>query len=419
MSEERRPCVHGHISTVPIGASDRRDDARASPFTLSARGGWALEFAMDDVAALARVSIAAFWVLFAAASLVADRDWAPWASSRLRAFAARGKNGAEDDPRAWTVPHAWFTHFYVVGACWNAIVALHALRAASRVSTPLADDAALASILFQIHVVRGDFSGPSSSRATDPARAHARHGIPRRDHLLPPRTAHPRRDPDRRGARGIRRRRGVEDARASFAPRSNPASLSGKPLPRRSVSSADTRARRKTRTWSHRGRFRPPRFVSRGYRSAPRRGRSATRVRTNTTARSPTPSPAEEGCREGCRVDDGRATRRERGVAAADGRRRNARRATNRARTRARRAAAAAGRCGTPSGGWFDRVVCPHYAAEVLLYAGLCAMVGKEGVWVNLAMLAAVFGNLALAAGRQREWYEANAPGCSFGGGGR
>ena len=89
---------------------------------------------MDDVAALARVSIAAFWVLFAAASLVADRDWAPWASSRLRAFAARGKNGAEDDPRAWTVPHAWFTHFYVVGTCWNAIVALHALRAASRVS---------------------------------------------------------------------------------------------------------------------------------------------------------------------------------------------------------------------------------------------------------------------------------------------
>ena len=125
---------------------------------------------MDDVAALARVSIAAFWVLFAAASLVADRDWAPWASSRLRAFAARGKNGAEDDPRAWTVPHAWFTHFYVVGACWNAIVALHALRAASRVSTP-SPTTPRSHPSSSRSTSSGDFSSPSSSRATDPARA--------------------------------------------------------------------------------------------------------------------------------------------------------------------------------------------------------------------------------------------------------
>ena len=34
---------------------------------------------------------------------------------------------------------------------------------------------------------------------------------------------------------------------------------------------------------------------------------------------------------------------------------------------------------------------------------------------MNLAMLAAVFGNLALAARRQREWYEANAPGYARG----
>ena len=59
--------------------------------------------------------------------------------------------------------------------------------------------------------------------------------------------------------------------------------------------------------------------------------------------------------------------------------------------------------------------MCPHYAAEVLLYAGLCAVVEKEGVWVNLAMLAAVFGKPALAARRQREWYEANAPGYARG----
>ena len=243
---------------------------------------------MDDVAALARVSIAAFWVLFAAASLVADRDWAPWASSRLRAFAARGKNGAEDDPRAWTVPHAWFTHFYVVGACWNAIVALHALRAASRVSTPLADDAALASILGQIHVVRRLFESFLVTRHRPGARMHVMgYLVGIIYYLLAPLTL-----------AGTPTVAALVESVAGAASRGRPGRRSrrartprrsrGKPLPRRSVSSADTRARRKTRTWSHRGRFRPPRFVSRGSRSAPRRGRSATRVRTNTTARSPT-----------------------------------------------------------------------------------------------------------------------------------
>ena len=396
-------------------ATDGRRRARRPSLSgrAAARRAWSgPRFAMDDVAALARVSIAAFWLLFAAASLVADREWAPWASSRLRAFAARGKNGAEDDPRAWTVPHAWFTHFYVVGTCWNAVVAIHALRAASRLATPPADDAALASTLFQIHVARRLLESILVTRHRPGARMHVMgYLVGVLYYLLAPLTL--------AGTPAVAAlvesvagaattRSGV--VRSALEPRATRRVAVGKPPPRRSISSADTRARRSTRTRSHprRGGLHRRRFVSRGFRWAPRRRRSATRVRTNTTARSPTsagrrsaPRRVPRGCREGCRVN-GRATRCGRGAAAADGRRRNARRATNEpepergTRRRRRRGAVR-----IPVGGWFDRVVCPHYAAEILLYAGLCAVAGTEGARVNLAMLAAVFGNLALAARRQ------------------
>ena len=368
---------------------------------------------MDDVAALARVSIAAFWVLFAAASLVADRDWAPWASSRLRAFAARGKNGAEDDPRAWTVPHAWFTHFYVVGACWNAIVALHALRAASRVSTPLADDAALASILFQIHVVRRLFESFLVTRHRPGARMHVMgYLVGIIYYLLAPLTlaGTPTVAALVESVAGAASR----TPGASFAPRSNPASLSGEAaaatigilsryaraaentdvVPSWSVSSASIRIAR----------------VSVGAAAwALGNARQNEHHRALADLRRP-----KKGTEKGAEKGAESMTVARRGAKGVSRRRtvvgetRDARRTSPDPRE-ARDAAA--GRYGTPSGGWFDRVVCPHYAAEVLLYAGLCAMVGKEGVWVNLAMLAAVFGNLALAARRQREWYEANAPG--------
>jgi 3-oxo-5-alpha-steroid 4-dehydrogenase 3 len=367
---------------------------------------------MDDVAALARVSIAAFWLLFAAASLVADRDWAPWASSRLRAFAARGKNGAEDDPRAWTVPHAWFTHFYVVGTCWNAIVALHALRAASRLATPPADDAALASTLFQIHVARRLLESILVTRHRPGARMHVMgYLIGVLYYLIAPLTL--------AGTPAVAALVESVDAAttttpgASFAPLSGEAATATIVILRRYARAAkNTGAFPSPSWWASSATVRIAR-VSVGAaawalgnaRQNEHHRALADLRRTNKSAEKGAEKGAERGAEStGARRGAGGVPRR-RTVA---GETRDARRTSpdpNAGRD------AGAGRYGIPVGGWFDRVVCPHYAAEVLLYAGLCAVAGKEGARVNLAMLAAVFGNLALAARRQREWYEANVPG--------
>ena len=372
---------------------------------------------MDDVAALARASIAAFWLLFAAASLVADRDWAPWASSRLRAFAARGKNGAEDDPRAWTVPHAWFTHFYVVGTCWNAVVALHALRAASRLATPPADDAALACTLFQIHVARRLLESILVTRHRPGARMHVMgYLVGVLYYLLAPLTL--------AGTPAVAAL--VESVAAaatttpgaSFAPLSNlVASLSGE-----AAAATIDILRRYARAAKHTDAFLFPSWW--GSSATVRIARVSVgaaawalgNARQNEHHRAladlrRTKKRAERGAERGAESTgarrDARGVPRRRTVA---GETRDARR-TSPDPNAGRDAPVVAGRYGIPVGGWFDRVVCPHYAAEILLYAGLCAVAGKEGARVNLAMLAAVFGNLALAARRQREWYEANVPG--------
>ena len=407
-------------------ATDGVDAARGSPHSLGARPRGARRsgprFAMDDVAALARVSIAAFWLLFAAASLVADRDWAPWASSRLRAFAARGKNGAEDDPRAWTVPHAWFTHFYVVGTCWNAIVALHALRAASRLATPPADDAALASTLFQIHVARRLLESILVTRHRPGARMHVMgYLVGVLYYLLAPLTL----AGSPAVAALVESVAGAATATpgTSFAPLPNPARLVASPSGEAAAATIDI-LRRYARAAKHTDAFPFPSWwassatvriarVSVGAaawalgnaRQNEHHRALADLRRTKKRAEKGAEKGAERGAEStGARRGAGGVPRR-RTVA---GETRDARRTSpdpNAGRD------AVAGRYGIPVGGWFDRVVCPHYAAEILLYAGLCAVAGTESARVNLAMLAAVFGNLALAARRQREWYEANVPG--------
>ena len=104
-----------------------------------------------------------FWLIFFGLSVVADLNLVPGLSGFLRAVAKRGKDDEGDDPagkrrRPWwqvTVPHGWFTHFYVVGVLWNAVALFHSLiECAWAGSDPSVVGAALASTLFQAHVTR-------------------------------------------------------------------------------------------------------------------------------------------------------------------------------------------------------------------------------------------------------------------------
>ncbi|PSC71218.1 Polyprenol reductase 2 [Micractinium conductrix] len=56
----------------------------------------------------------------------------------------------------WTVPQAWFAHFYALGAAWNAVVAWALLRSGYLASlpAPTAASAALALALLQLHLTR-------------------------------------------------------------------------------------------------------------------------------------------------------------------------------------------------------------------------------------------------------------------------
>ena len=81
-----------------------------------------------------------------------------------------------------------------------------------------------------------------------------------------------------------------------------------------------------------------------------------------------------------------------------------------------------------PRGGWFESVSCPHYAAEVLLYVGICAVAcgsgfGAGGIATGAPgfgpaaalartapMLASVAANLSIAARRNHEWYMRHMP---------
>lgn len=54
----------------------------------------------------------------------------------------------------WTVPQAWFSHFYALGATWNAIVAWMLLAPDLPLPEAQGPSAALALALLQLHLCR-------------------------------------------------------------------------------------------------------------------------------------------------------------------------------------------------------------------------------------------------------------------------
>ena len=61
-----------------------------------------------------------------------------------------------------------------------------------------------------------------------------------------------------------------------------------------------------------------------------------------------------------------------------------------------------------PRGCGFDHVSCPHYTAEIALYAGLCLLVPISMPIVALFMWVII--NLSVVAQRSHEWYWAKFP---------
>ena len=58
-----------------------------------------------------------------------------------------------------------------------------------------------------------------------------------------------------------------------------------------------------------------------------------------------------------------------------------------------------------PRGGWFDLVSCPHYLAEVVIYASLAALAHKPRPMVLLLLFVVV--ELSFSATTQHAWYKA------------
>lgn len=61
-----------------------------------------------------------------------------------------------------------------------------------------------------------------------------------------------------------------------------------------------------------------------------------------------------------------------------------------------------------PTAGWFAWCTCPHYLAEMLIYASLMALVCNPA---STLMLAWVVGNLSVSAHRCKRWYVQKFPG--------
>ena len=57
-----------------------------------------------------------------------------------------------------------------------------------------------------------------------------------------------------------------------------------------------------------------------------------------------------------------------------------------------------------PEGNLFEYVCCPHYLAEIVIYASLCLL---EPLSIpRYAMLAWVISNLAVVSNKQFAWYQ-------------
>ena len=151
----------------------------------------AMEPSSAPAGAFLSTVLGTFWTVFFASSVAGATNLLPGVSDTLRGFAKRGKADDGDDDgdvatdttpkrkprsRQSTVPHAWFTHFYVLGVLVNLVVLAHALQVAADLVTGgntegtvdgnpktsisitneivSATRGALVTVLFQIHVTR-------------------------------------------------------------------------------------------------------------------------------------------------------------------------------------------------------------------------------------------------------------------------
>ena len=335
-----------------------------------------------------------FWLIFFGLSVVADLNLVPGLSGFLRAVAKRGKDDEGDDPagkrrRPWwqvTVPHGWFTHFYVVGVLWNAVALFHSLiECAWAGSDPSVVGAALASTLFQAHVTRRLYESAFVSIHRPGGRMHVvGYLIGVVYYICVPLTlAHPLAAAAVVGS--------VADAwrRGSIAYLLEP--VDGTKL----AAAAD------------------------GIRHV-------LKFAFTASGRSGVGALMSGFCVMGgvYAWGVGNAHQHRYHVALAKLRGREKRRENVEKKDRE----GAAKEYDVPRGGWFERVSCPHYAAEVLLYVGMCAVAcgsgfGAGGIITGAPgfgpaaaatrtapMLASVAANLALAARRNHEWYLRHMP---------
>jgi|AntAceMinimDraft_1070359.scaffolds.fasta_scaffold11764_1 3-oxo-5-alpha-steroid 4-dehydrogenase 3 len=410
-----------------------------------------------------RSALGTFWAVFAACAVVADQNLLPGVSRLLRSLAVRGKGddldgegggqpaagiggsagavvtaeagndekgkgdpdavpktteaeeaqgetsggksggGREGDEsgflaRLMTVPHSWFAHFYLVGAACNALLLLHVMNHADALTAGAqasdlrrglgdrgavysATSGALTAALFQVHVMRRLVEAIAVSKYRPGARMHVvlylgglAYYIAAPFTLLSP------------GAL-----QSVLDAGAAGFQALGPAT----PLVALGRGFIDVTG---VQTWAAAAWAATP---------APPAGLDvaadlAQRLRENLRA----VGGGQSGMGTALFVMGNiHQNRYHRHLAAIRGPGGNAVAAGSPAAA----ASPHARTYGIPYGGWFDAVSCPHFLAEVMLYAGLALTAGPNAA-ATLPMLAAVVANLAVAARRNHAWYLKHMP---------
>ena len=288
-----------------------------------------------------------FWFIFFSLSVIADLNLVPGLSGVLRAVAKRGKDdGASTGQKQtpwWlrlTVPHGWFTHFYVVGVLWNAVALFHSLvECAWAGSDPSVVGAAAASCLFQLHVTRRLYESAFVSIHRKGGRMHlVGYLLGIFYYLCVPLTiAHPLARASIVGSIAeMYRRGGWNRLRWLLAPLD----------PNKLAAATDGAA------------FIPRLVFTAGGRSGAGALISGFCVVGGVYAWA-------VGNTHQHRYHRTLASLRRGGDASI--------------RKKDRKKDPAAKEYGVPRGGWFEYVSCPHYAAEVLLYCGLCLVVCGSG----------------------------------------
>ena len=379
--------------------------------------------ALPPSADLLTRALGAFWATFAAVSvagLMGDAHLAPGLSRVVRSVARRGKDeDGEDDgvdptpavsaaqtatPRrqtsvrrrpTWhsrltTVPHAWFSHFYVVGTAWNALVLMHALAHAE--ATLIRDDVisdassnqeaayaaaacVLVGVLFQVHVTRRLVESVFVSSYRQGATMHVLgYAVGVVYYLAAPLTL-------------------ASPAAAAAIAKSGAAAsgaLGATPLVTLGDGFVDLRG---LQLW-----------MASFWDATPFPSMEGSRwlrllARVRRALRATNVGAARSGVGAALFIAGNlHQNRYHRHLAALRG---GGAKSTKRDEKAKR---PTSGDYGVPRGGWFDAVSCPHYAAEVVLYVGLAIASGPRVSGAS-TMVVAVAANLALAARENHAWY--------------